>query len=162
MRALRLVRLVRLGRAVVIAAEVLCRAKSVLTHRGLHFVLLAVVLLIFVSAALEKSYEATAKASNIHNYADSLWWAVVTVTTVGYGDKFPVTAAGRGVAVVLMLTGIGLVGVITATLASYFIQQEKDENLVAIEARLSRIETLLTDDTAAHDRAGAESVTSQS
>ena len=150
-RALRLVRFVRLGRAVIVAGEVLRRAKSILTHRSLHFVLLSVVLLVFVAAALEKAFEAGAKGSNIHTYADSLWWAVVTITTVGYGDRFPVTAAGRGVAVVLMLTGIGLVGVITATLASYFIQQDKDETMVAIEARLARIEGLLTGNTPARD-----------
>ncbi|HEX4865461.1 MAG TPA: potassium channel family protein [Acidimicrobiales bacterium] len=160
-RALRLVRLVRFLRAAIVAVEVLRRARSILTHRGLHFVLLSVALLVFVAAALEKAFEAEAKGSNIHSYADSLWWAVVTITTVGYGDRFPVTAAGRGIAVVLMLVGIGLVGVITATLASYFIEQDKDQNLVAIEARLGRIEALLTTNTSPQDEVG-ENVSIQS
>jgi voltage-gated potassium channel len=68
---------------------------------------------------------------------------VVTLTTVGYGDRFPVTAGGRGVAIVLMLLGIGLMGVITATLASYFITQQRDEKLTVVEERLQTIETLL-------------------
>jgi voltage-gated potassium channel len=74
---------------------------------------------------LEVAFEVHAKGSNIHGFADALWWAVVTVTTVGYGDKFPVTAAGRGVAVVLMLVGIGLIGVLTATVSSFFVSEQR-------------------------------------
>ncbi len=77
-------------------------------------------------AALELSFENGARGSTIHNYGDALWWAIVTVTTVGYGDKYPVTAGGRGVAVVLMLVGIGLIGVLTATVASYFVEEKAD------------------------------------
>ena len=163
-RALRLVRLVRLGRAAIVAGEVLRRAKSILTHKGLHFVLLSVVLLVFVAAALEKAFEAGTRGSNIHSYGDSLWWSVVTITTVGYGDRFPVTSGGRGIAVVLMLVGIGLVGVITATLASYFIEQDKDNDLSAIEERLARIEALLTSNGSTIQRSAiaAESETAES
>jgi voltage-gated potassium channel len=73
---------------------------------------------------------------------------VVTVTTVGYGDKFPVTALGRGVAVVLMLVGIGLIGVLTATVASFFVQENADEqttDLKDLQQRLGRIEQMLED-----------------
>ncbi len=65
----------------------------------------------------------------IHSYGDALWWAVVTVTTVGYGDKIPMTGAGRVLATGLMLTGIGLVGALTATVASLFVQQQHTEEL---------------------------------
>ena len=67
----------------------------------------------------------------------------MTVTTVGYGDKFPVTAGGRGVAVVLMIVGIGLIGVLTATVASYFVEQSNDEDTADVVARLDRIEGML-------------------
>ena len=73
-------------------------------------------------------FEENARASNIHDYPDALWWAIVTVTTVGYGDRFPVSAGGRAVAVVLMLVGIGLIGVLTATVASVFIKEHTDAN----------------------------------
>ncbi len=89
------------------------------------------------------SFEANAKGSNIHNFGDALWWAIVTVTTVGYGDKYPVTAGGRGVATVLMFVGIGLIGVLTATVASYFVEQSADEDRAELVERLDRMEAML-------------------
>jgi voltage-gated potassium channel len=103
-----------------------------------------------MAATFELAVEHRAAGSNIHSYADALWWAVSTLTTVGYGDRFPVTAAGRGVAVLLMLTGIGLLGVVTATLASYFTGQRAEQaesDLARVEARLERIEALLVGST---------------
>lgn len=61
------------------------RAKAMLTYHRLHFVLLAVTALIFAAAGLEIAFERHAESSTIHNYGDALWWAIVTVTTVGYG-----------------------------------------------------------------------------
>jgi voltage-gated potassium channel len=143
LRLARVLRLLRLVRVATTLGQILRRARSILTHKGLHFVLLSVVLIVFAAAALELGFEHTFAGSNIHDFGDALWWAVVTVTTVGYGDRFPVTAAGRGVAVVLMLVGIGLVGAVTATVASYFVEQRQDANTVELEQRLERIEGLL-------------------
>lgn len=143
LRAARLLRLLNLGRVGVVLANALRRSKEMLTHKGLHFVLLTVLVIIFVCAGLVLSFESHAKGSNIHSFSDALWWAVVTVTTVGYGDKFPVTAGGRGVAVVLMIVGIGLIGVLTATVASYFVEQSNDEDTADVVARLDRIEGML-------------------
>ena len=63
---------------------------------------------------------------------------------MGYGDKYPVSAGGRGVAVVLMLTGIGLVGVLSASVASYFVGQRTEGDMAELHRRLDRIEALLT------------------
>src|SRR5262249_47320891 len=57
--------------------------------------------------------------ANIQNIGDALWWAIVTITTVGYGDHYPVTFEGRIVAIGLMIAGIALIGVITASVASW-------------------------------------------
>jgi voltage-gated potassium channel len=102
-----------------------------------------VLAIIFVCSALVLSFEIHAKGSNIHSFGDALWWAIVTVTTVGYGDKFPVTAGGRGVATVLMFVGIGLIGVLTATVASYFVEQSADDDRAELAERLDRIESML-------------------
>ena len=143
LRAARLLRFLNLSRVGVVLVNALRRAKDVFTHRGLHFVLLAVGLIVFSCAGLVLSFEGNAPGSNIHNFGDAIWWAIVTVTTVGYGDRYPVTPGGRGVAVVLMLVGIGLIGVLTATVASYFVEQKADEGNANLVERLDRMEAML-------------------
>jgi voltage-gated potassium channel len=104
------------------------RVEAVLKHHSLFRVLIAAVVTLFVGAWLVLLFEEKAKGSNIHDYPDALWWAIVTVTTVGYGDRYPVTEGGRVVAAILMLVGIGLIGVLTATVASVFIKEHTDAN----------------------------------
>jgi len=67
------------------------------------------------------------EGSNIKTFSDGLWWAVTTVTTVGYGDRFPTTTEGRLLAVLLMITGISLVGVITASVAAWFVKMSQED-----------------------------------
>jgi voltage-gated potassium channel len=104
------------------------RVEAVLKHHSLFRVLIAAAATLMLGAWLVLLFEEKAKASNIHNYPDALWWAFVTVTTVGYGDRYPTTSGGRAVAIVLMLVGIGLIGVLTATVASLFIKEHTDAN----------------------------------
>ena len=127
-------RLAGVERVNVLGAEGAERLLAILRHRGLFRVLLAATGLLFLGAWLVLLFEQHAKGSNIHSYGQALWWGVVTVTTVGYGDFFPVSAGGRAVAVVLMLVGIGLIGVLTATVASFFVQEHADANQQQIKA----------------------------
>jgi voltage-gated potassium channel len=76
----------------------------------------------YISAIQITISERMIEGSNIKNFGDGLWWAMTTVTTVGYGDKFPVTTEGRILAVALMIMGISLVGVITASVAAWFVK----------------------------------------
>jgi voltage-gated potassium channel len=71
--------------------------------------------------------ERDVEGSNIKTFSDGLWWAVTTVTTVGYGDRFPTTTEGRLLAVLLMITGISLVGVITASVAAWFVKMSQED-----------------------------------
>lgn len=83
-------------------------------------------LVIIVIAALGVlDAEQNVEGALITNIWDALWWAFVTITTVGYGDLYPVTDLGRVIAVGLMVAGIGLVGSVSATFASWFIEQVK-------------------------------------
>jgi voltage-gated potassium channel len=104
------------------------RVEAILKHHSLFRVLIAAAGTLMLGAWLVLLFEEKAKGSNIHTYPDALWWAIVTVTTVGYGDRYPTTSGGRAVAVVLMLIGIGLIGVLTATVASLFIKEHTDAN----------------------------------
>jgi voltage-gated potassium channel len=154
LRALRVLRVLKVARAGVVLANALNRGRAILIHRRFHFVLLAAAAIIVVCAALDLAFEGHARGSNIHTFADALWWALVTVTTVGYGDHYPVTAGGHGVAVVLMLVGIGLIGVLTATIASYFVEDKAERDNALLTARLARIEAILLE-----MRAGSAAVT---
>jgi voltage-gated potassium channel len=76
------------------------------------------------------------------------------VTTVGYGGNYPVTTGGRCVAVVLMLVGIGLIGSLSATIASYFVEENADQEKADLIRRLDRIEEMLAQALARHDKSG--------
>jgi voltage-gated potassium channel len=103
-------------------------------------------------------YERHAPHSNIHTLGDSLWWSAVTVTTVGYGDFFPVTTGGRITACFIMGTGLLTLAVVTAQVASSFVTQgpsrarrgpqvesaTPEVTLAELDRRLARIEVLLT------------------
>lgn len=78
-----------------------------------------VVMFIYVIALTEYQIERYAPGSNIHSFGDAVWWACVTMATVGYGDYYPVTVPGRILAVVLMIGGIAIVGTASATIVSY-------------------------------------------
>ena len=113
--------------------------------------LLSVLMVLFSSIAILQ-FE-TAPKSNIHTPQDALWWAFTTITTVGYGDKFPVTTEGRMIAAVLMTAGVGLFGSFTGLIASWILtpskrnkQQDSDlaklqEQVVAIRQHLVENQT---------------------
>jgi voltage-gated potassium channel len=69
------------------------------------------------------------------SFMDALWWSIVTVTTVGYGDISPVTTIGRIVAIILMITGIGFIGVMTSTLATFFISKKPEDRTLIINKK---------------------------
>ncbi len=74
-------------------------------------------LLVFVAALAVLDAERADPEANIVSFADALWWAMTTITTVGYGDRYPTTDVGRTVAVGLMIAGIAVLGTVTATIA---------------------------------------------
>jgi voltage-gated potassium channel len=136
-RLIRLARVFRLGVAVSLAMR---RARAVLQHRQFHFVALVAVAAVTLGGLGIYSVEGGPQA-HIKSVGDGIWWAIVTATTVGYGDISPVTTEGRIIAVILMLLGIGVIGAFTATVASFFVSQDEGSELRALEARLDRLES---------------------
>jgi voltage-gated potassium channel len=122
-RALRLLRLARLG---AVLGKVSQDGRRLLVRHHFHYALLVILVVILASAALVFAVE-EGQGGTIDSFSDALWWAATTVTTVGYGDTFPVTPAGRGVAVFLMVAGITLFGLLTANLATFLIERSAEE-----------------------------------
>lgn len=91
------------------------------------YVCSSVILLIYVGSLAELDVERNALGTTITDFGKAIWWAFVTTTTVGYGDMSPVTWQGKCIAVGLMIAGIALISVITATLASWIVDRVSDE-----------------------------------
>lgn len=147
-RALRLLRLLRFIRLGIAGARVLVAAKSVFRPSSLPYIALMVALLVVVSGAAMSALD----RNQVGTISEGIWWALVTVTTVGYGDVTPESAGGRALAAVIMAVGIGFYAVLTATIAATFVGQgerEDDEGLrqemQEMNERLERIERALAD-----------------
>lgn len=124
----------------------------------------AATILIWIAALAVLDAERGAPGANIEDFGDAVWWAFVTITTVGYGDFYPVTAAGRLVAVLLMCGGVAVVGVVTATLASWVLERaatghDEDEpatrgQLRDVAQKVDSISARLGEPPTAHKSAG--------
>ena len=133
--------------------------RSLFRRGNLERFMLAATLLVLNGAIVVFFYERHASGSNIHTLGQSLWWSVTTVTTVGYGDYFPVTTGGQIAAACIMAIGILTLAVVTAQVSSSFVEQAArrrastspaepdtstaDASLVDLQNRLARIESLL-------------------
>lgn len=122
LRPLRLLRVVSFG-ALVIQRVAIGRQFAITIKVFIFSILIA-----YIGAVQITITERNAQNSNIKSFGDGLWWAITTVTTVGYGDRFPTTSIGRVLAVCLMLVGISLMGVITASVAAWFVRMSQADS----------------------------------
>jgi len=121
-------RALRLLRLFPVIGYFLKYTQKSLSGKLLQYVSLAAVLITFPAAVAMYQLEKNLDNSNIKSLGDALWWAATTATTVGYGDKFPVSAGGRLLSLLVMVVGISLVGVITASVASWFVKADETES----------------------------------
>jgi voltage-gated potassium channel len=146
-----LLRPLRLLRLMPLLSVLNRRAQTGLRGRVAIYVAGGASLLAFVAALAVLDVEQTSPDANISDFGDAIWWAVTTMTTVGYGDHYPVTSVGRVVAFGLMLGGIALLGTVTATMASWLVEsvqaeKEQAEDLQAMVQRLeAKIDLLATE-----------------
>jgi voltage-gated potassium channel len=149
-RSARALRILRLSRLVAFTGKIGQEAKRLLVRHKLHYALLFTMVVVVGAAGFVLMLE-EGHGGTINSFGDALWWAITTVTTVGYGDVSPVTPAGRGVAAGLMVAGITLFGLLTANIAAFMIEKDEpaeeatddrlDEvlrQLTELQARLSR------------------------
>ena len=99
-------------------------------------------IVVYAAALAILDVEGNNPDAKIRTLGDALWWASTTVTTVGYGDLHPVTGPGRLVAVALMVGGITLLGLVTATLASWIVERVAEEDTANEAATRAQIEEL--------------------
>jgi voltage-gated potassium channel len=99
--------------------------RSISTERIASSLIAIVIGVVVASGFLEWGIEHNAPGANITTLGTGLWWSIVTTTTVGYGDTYPVTTAGRLVGSVVMVVGIGLIGTVSATVAAWFVTHKQ-------------------------------------
>lgn len=113
--------------------------------------ILAALVVVEAAATLILGVESKSPQANILTAGDAEWWTIVTMATVGYGDKYPVTTAGRVIAVFVMIVGVGLFGVLTSFLAQWFVRARRTDNanpaaapasVEDVQALLARLDTL--------------------
>lgn len=130
-------------------------------NRGQYAVfvtVLSALMVLTTASTLVLEFESRAADANIKTGGDALWWAIVTITTVGYGDRYPTTPAGRMTAVFVMVTGVGIIGALASILASILVPPpspappqedqspsppEVTRELAAIKAELAALRQLM-------------------
>lgn len=144
-RVLRIVRLLRAVKSIRLLFEILFKSR---TQSGVASVFTITFLVLSLSTIGILLVE-HAPESNIRTAEDALWWAITTITTVGYGDRFPVTLGGRLIAAALMFTGVGLFGTLSGVIASFFLGDKKSapasDAPSSNDAVLARLDALQTE-----------------
>ena len=137
-RILRIVQLLRALKSLKIVLSFILKKRI---QNTVSIVALLSLVLVFVGALAMLHFEKGMPTSNIKNAGDALWWAFVSMTTVGYGDFYPVTFEGRIVAGILMTAGVGLFGTFTGLAATWFIGEKEDQGVLLHQ----KIDTLNSD-----------------
>lgn len=136
LRPLRLVRLIALIGVLHRGAGTALRGRITAYTAG------GVTLLVVVSSLAVLDAERGEPGTPITTFGQAVWWSLVTITTIGYGDLAPVTAVGRCAAVLLMIGGVALAGVVTATLASWIVSLVAEENAEQEAATRAQVDAL--------------------
>lgn len=143
-RAARFVRIFRIIRLLGIGSRFLKPVYSILQTNGLDKLLIVTMIMLFLIPIPIILVE-----PEINTFPDALWWAIVTTTTVGYGDISPTTGLGRMLAVVLMLVGIGIIGTFTSAITSYFSKEKEqphDKQVLQVIQAIEDLEHFTEDD----------------
>lgn len=139
-RLARLSRLLRLVRLVGVTARALGELKAILSRQSLIYAMCITVLVIVAGGAALTLLEPQTVKGGV---PDGIWWAIVTATTVGYGDITPQSHWGRAVAVIVMLAGVSLVSTLAASITTFFVGQQEEAELAELRDRMARMEAMM-------------------
>lgn len=154
----RMLQLLRAGRVLAYLLRGSHTTRALFARQGVQGSLLFGLAALIVSAIGVALVERGA-GGPIDGFDTAVWWAFTTVTTVGYGDAYPVTAVGRGVATVLMLVGVGLFGLLTANVAAHFVESDKPED--SPDPGAASLDDVLGELRRLHERLDAAGITDQ-
>ncbi len=118
-------------------------AKTVLVKGKMRHIVLLIIFITIFLGALEVYFERDAPNANIVNIYDGIWWSIVSITTVGYGDRYPVTLPGRIVGVALLTIGVALFTLLTAEMSSLLVGKHEDQDKAEILSELKNVENQL-------------------
>jgi voltage-gated potassium channel len=136
--ALPMFRQLRALRLITVVSVLNRQLRDDVRGRVAFYVAGSVALIGFVASLAVLEAERDAPDATITTFGDAVWWTITTISTVGYGDRYPVTLEGRLVAASLMVAGIALLGVVTASLASWFVENLRRSG-AAVERELSAV-----------------------
>lgn len=150
LRPLRIIGIARLATSATGIGRAALALRRVCGRSGMQSFLILVTACLVFGAGFALVFEHGQDGATIQDYPRALWWAFVTITTVGYGDHAPVTGGGQIVAGTLMLVGIGGLSLITASIAAIFVDDDTEEDMdetmsemAALRADIARLETLV-------------------
>ncbi len=155
-RLVRLIRVLRIFRALRSTKTII--GFFLRGHRRNSFAAMAAIsfMLVVFSAMAILQFEANEPEANIKSPLDAFWWAYATITTVGYGDRFPISTEGRVVACILMTAGVGLFGTFTGFIASMLIEPEIQQEETEIQLLAAEIKALRQDVLALAEKLGSQ------
>ncbi|NPV49706.1 MAG: potassium channel family protein [Candidatus Methanofastidiosum sp.] len=131
--ALRIIRVLRVLRVFVVLSRGTKGFKKFYAKNSINYVLYLTVILVFICGFIFSIFEKG------KSFFDGIWWAIETVSTVGYGDIAPLTPAGRALGIVLIFLGIGFMSMLTAAISAYFVEKDSNREMKQILEKLDKL-----------------------
>jgi voltage-gated potassium channel len=138
-RFIRFIRLFRLLRVVGLFKKSQRIFKDFLRKTNMDYAII-IFLFVLITGAFSLYLIETNTNPNVNSLDDAFWYVIVTITTVGYGDISPQTEMGRIIGIIIMFTGIGFMSLLTASIATFFVNRHKSKDEIIIEEKLEHIE----------------------
>lgn len=150
--ALPLLQPLRLLRVIVLIGALQKAIGAAIHGRTMFYTVSTAIVVVYVASLAELQAERRDPQATITSFGKAVWWSITTITTVGYGNEYPITDRGRVIAALLMISGMTLVGMITATLASWMVRRVAEEGSTSQALTATHLDTLRSEIRALRDQ----------